>query len=278
MITLALFGAAGKIGTRIANRLKNTDQFNVLYVEAGQTGEARLREWGAEPIPQAEALKQADTIVLAVPDRVLTEVAGEVIPQLKSRAMVIFLDPAVPASGLLPERTDVSFFVVHPCHPPVVNDEITHEAKADFYGGVAARQALVCALLQGPDEVYALGEQIVREMFAPILRVHRITVDQMALLEPAMAETVVLTCMFLMKEAMEEAVARGVPSEAAFDFLMGHINVNLGIMFGFLPNTQFSDAAYKMVENAKEQLIRDDWKQVFEPQNVKAQIDAIVHG
>lgn len=278
MAQLALFGAAGKIGTRIANRLKDTDQFDVLYVESGRTGVARLREWGAEPTPQVEALKLADAIVLAVPDQVLTRVAGEVIPQLKSGAMVIFLDPAVPVSGLLPERNDVSYFVVHPCHPPVINDEITPKAKADFYGGIAARQSLVCALLQGPEKAYDFGEKIVREMFAPILRVHRITVEQMVLLEPAMAETVVLTCMFIIKEAMEETVARGVPMETAFDFLMGHINVNLGIMYGFLPNTQFSDAAYKMVENAKKHLIRPDWKQVFEPENVKSQVDAIVHG
>lgn len=278
MTTLALFGAAGKIGTRIANRLKDSDQFDVLYLEAGDAGKARLRAWGAEPTPQAKALEIADAIVLAVPDKVLTTVAEEVIPQLKSSAMAIFLDPAVPASGLLPEREDVSYFVVHPCHPPVVNDEVTDEAKADFYGGIAAKQALVCALLQGPEEAYALGEQIVQTMFAPILRVHRITVEQMALLEPAMAETVVLTCMFIMKEAMEETVTRGVPAEAAFDFLMGHINVNLGIQYGFLPNTQFSDAAYKMVEYAKKQIINPDWKQVFEPKNLKAQVDAIVYG
>lgn len=278
MTTLAIFGAAGKIGTRIANRLKDSNQYKILYVEAGQAGEARLREWGAEPTPQNEALKLADAIVLAVPDRILGAVAVEVIPQLKSGAMTIFLDPAVPVSGLLPDRADVSYFVVHPCHPPVVNAEVTPQAKADFYGGIAARQALVCALLHGPEQAYVLGEKIVREMFAPILRVHRITVEQMALLEPAMAETVVLTCMFIMKEAMEEAVARGVPAEAAFDFLMGHINVNLGIMYGFLPNTQFSDAAYKMVENAKKQLIRADWKRVFEPENLKAQVEAIVHG
>lgn len=278
MSTLALFGAAGKIGTRIANRLKDADQFDVLYVEAGEAGEARLRAWGAEPTRQVEALKVADAIILAVPDRVLPAVANEVIPQLKSGAMAIFLDPAVPVSGLLAERDDVSYFVVHPCHPPVVNDEVTPEAKADFYGGIAAKQALVCALLQGPEEAYALGKQIARVMFAPILRVHRITVEQMALLEPAMAETVVLTCMFIMKEAMEETIARGVPAEAAFDFLMGHINVNLGIQYGFLPNTQFSDGAYKMVENAKKQIIRADWKQVFELENVRAQVDAIVHG
>jgi hypothetical protein len=278
MTTLALFGAAGKIGTRIANRLKDADQFDVLYIEAGGTGEARLREWGAEPTPQAEALKRADAFILAVPDKMLSALAQEIVPQVKSGALVIFLDPAVPVSGVLPKREDISYFVVHPCHPPVINDEVTTEAKADFYGGIAAKQSLVCALLHGPEEAFAVGEKIVRAMFKPILRVHRITVAQMALLEPAMAEMVVLTCMFVMKEAMEEAVRRGVPPEAAFDFLMGHINVNLGIQYGFLPNTQFSDGAYKMVENAKKQIIRPDWKQVFEPENIKAQVDAIVHG
>lgn len=277
MTSIALLGAAGKIGTRIANRLHESS-YDVLYVEAGEAGEQRLRDWGAEPTPSAKAVPQADAVVFAVPDRALPAAAGEIIPQLKPGGMAIFLDPAVPVSGLLPERADVSYFVVHPCHPPVVNDEITLAAKADFYGGIAAKQSLVCALLQGPEEAYAAGESIVRAMFAPILRVHRITVEQMALLEPAMAETVALTCMFIMKEAMEEAVKRGVPAEAAFDFLMGHINVNLGIQYGFLPGTRFSDGAYKMVENAKKQIFQPDWKKVFEPENVKAQVEAIVSG
>ncbi len=278
MKTIALFGAAGKIGTRIANRLREATQYDVLYVESGEAGEARLRAWGAEPTPAADALKVADAVILAVPDRALTTIAEEIVPQLRSGAMVICLDPAVPVSGRLPQRADVTYFVVHPCHPPVVNDETTLEAKRDFYGGIAAKQSLVCALLQGPEEAYAEGEALVRAMFAPILRVHRITVEQMALLEPAMAETVALTCMFIMKEAMEEVIARGVPAEAAFDFLMGHINVNLGIQYGFLPGTRFSDGAYKMVENAKQQIIRPDWKRVFEPENVAAQVKAIVEG
>ncbi len=134
---------------------------------------------------------------------------------------------------------------------------------------------MVCALLQGTDADYARGEALARAMFAPILRTHRITVDQMAILEPAMAETVVLTCMVIMKEAMEEAVARGVPREAAFDFLMGHINVNIGILFGYL-NTQFSDAANLMVARAKSQLIQPDWRKVFDDDNLRGQVDAII--
>ena len=47
MTTIALFGAAGKIGTRIANRLKDATEYRTLYIEAGEAGEARLRARGS---------------------------------------------------------------------------------------------------------------------------------------------------------------------------------------------------------------------------------------
>ncbi len=275
--TIALFGAGGKIGTRIANRLRDVDDYAILYVESGQAGRERLLAQGLTPSTREEAQATADAIILAVPDVILEQVAHDIVPGLKSGALVITLDPAAPYAGKMPKREDIAYFIVHPCHPPVVNDETDPEAKLDFYGGVRAKQPLVCALMQGSDEDYALGEQIVRVMFAPVLRTHRITLDQMILLEPAMAETVVLTCMFIMKEAMEEAVSRGVPEEAAMDFLMGHINVNLGIQYGYL-NTDFSDAALLMVENAKKNLIQPDWKKVFEWDNVDEQVEAILAG
>lgn len=273
--TVAIFGAGGKIGGRITAKLQETDAYTVLYVERGEAGVARLRSRGLVPTPPDEAAAQADMVVLAVPDVAIGAVAQEIVPQLKSGAMLVCLDPAAPIGGELPARADVAYFVVHPCHPPVVNDETEPAARSDFYGGVAAKQAIVCALMQGTDEDYARGEALAKTMFAPILRSHRITVEQMALLEPAMAETVVLTCMVIMKEAMEEAVARGVPADAARDFLMGHINVNLGILFGFL-DAQFSDGAKLMVERAKAQLIQPDWRKVFDEDNLTGQVDAIL--
>ena len=38
------------------------------------------------------------------------------------------LDPARMMPGELPERDDVSYFAVHPAHPPVFNDEESEEA------------------------------------------------------------------------------------------------------------------------------------------------------
>ena len=277
MTTIALFGAAGKIGTRIANRLKDATEYRTLYVEAGEAGEARLRARGFTPAPKEEAVRAADVVVLAVPDTLIGTVAAGVVPALRPGAMVVCLDPAAPYSGELPPRQDITYLVTHPCHPPVVNDEVDPEARMDFYGGIKARQHVVCALMQGPESDYAKGEQIVRKMFAPVMNVHRVTVEQMALLEPAMAETVALTCMFVMKEAMDEVVRRGVPAAAARDFLLGHININIGILFGYL-DAQFSDGARLAVERAETQLLQPDWKNVFEPENVLKEVQAIVQG
>ena len=274
MTTIALFGAAGKIGTRIANRLKDDPEYRTLYVEAGEAGQARLRERGFTPSTQEEAVREADVVILAVPDTLIGRVAASVVPALKSGAMVICLDPAAPYSGELPERPDISYFVTHPCHPSIVNDEVDPEARRDFYGGIKAKQHIVCALMQGPEGDYAKGEQIARRMFAPVMNAYRVTVEQMAILEPALSETVVLTCMFIIKEAIEEAVRRGVPAEAAREFALGHMNINVGILFGYL-DAQFSDGAKLAVERAKRNIFQPDWKKVFELENVLEEVKAI---
>jgi hypothetical protein len=248
----------------------------MLYVEAGAAGQARLRERGLAATDGVRAARQADVVILAVPDVVLGQVAEGVVPELRSGAMLVCLDPAAPFSGDLPERADITTFVTHPCHPPVVADEPTPAARLDFFGGVAA-QNVVCALMQGPEEDYALGASIVREMFAPVDRVHRISVEQMAILEPAMAETVVLTCMAVMREAMDEAIRRGVPAQAARDFILGHIKVNLGILFDYV-DAEVSDGAKLAKKRGIEQVIQPDWKKVFEPQNVLQQVKAITEG
>jgi len=43
MTTIALFGAAGKIGARIAKRLREDAAFRTRYIEAGEANIARLR-------------------------------------------------------------------------------------------------------------------------------------------------------------------------------------------------------------------------------------------
>jgi D-apionate oxidoisomerase len=272
---IALFGAGGKMGCRIADNLRKTAH-ELRCVEVSPPGIQRLEERGLSTTPHSQAVAEADVAIFALPDNLIGRVAPSIVPGLKSGAMVICLDPAAPFGGQLPERGDITYFVTHPCHPPVVNDETDPEAKNDFFGGIRAKQHIVCALMQGPESAYATGEQICREMFAPVMRAHRVTVEQMAMLEPALSETVVATCMVVIREAIDEAVKRGVPREAAFDFILGHINVNIGILFGYV-GSPFSDGALKAIERGKKKLFQDDWKSIFEPENVKAEIEAIVN-
>ncbi|HYP08592.1 MAG TPA: phosphogluconate dehydrogenase C-terminal domain-containing protein [Bryobacteraceae bacterium] len=274
-MTISLFGAGGKMGCRIADNLVKTEH-EVRYVEVSPAGIERLAARGLRPSPHETAVAEADVAILALPDNLIGRVAPTIVPGLKSGAMLICLDPAAPFGEQLPDRQDITYFVTHPCHPPVVNDEVTPEAKNDFFGGIAAKQHIVCALMQGPESDYAKGEQVCREMFAPVMRAHRVTVEQMAILEPALSETTVATCMTVIREAIDEAVRRGVPEEAAIDFILGHINVNIGILFGYI-GSPFSDGALKAIERGKKKIIRDDWKTVFEPENVMADIKAIVH-
>ena len=277
MKTIALFGAAGKMGRRISQRMVLSESFTTLYVEAGETALNMLRQQNIVPTDPAVASSQADAVILAVPDRLLGKIAHTTVPLMKSGAMLISLDPAAPYAGELPVRSDIAYFVTHPCHPPVVNDETDPEARMDFFGAVKAKQHVVAALMQGTEADYVFGEKIVRTIFSPVMNVYRVTVEQMAILEPALSESVVLTCMVIITEAIEEAINRGVPPQAARDFVLGHMNVNIGILFNYI-DAQLSDGAKMAVSRAKRSLFQPNWKDIFEPANVLAEVKAITKG
>jgi len=274
MTTIALLGAGGKMGCRITDNLrKGSDP--VYYVEISERGLKQLADRGLAATPQETAVANADVVVLAIPDVAIGEVAASVVPSMKSGSMLMVLDPAAAYLGKLPQREDVTYFVTHPCHPPVFNDETTMEAKRDYFGGVAAKQAIDCALLQGPEADYAVGEAVARAMYAPILRAHRITVEQMAMLEPTMAETISSMMVTVLGEAMDEAVKRGVPYEAARDFMLGHINVQLAIVFE--KTNPFSDACLVAIEYGKKAMLKEGWKDLYNPDKVYDQIDVMLH-
>ncbi|WP_118134482.1 phosphogluconate dehydrogenase C-terminal domain-containing protein [Oceanicella sp. SM1341] len=274
MTRLALFGAGGKMGLRLSRNLA-ASEFDTVHVEVSEAGRARLREaLGLECVTAEEALAGADVVVLAVPDTAIRAVAASIIDKVPSGAMVVCLDAAGPFAGHLPERADVSYFVTHPCHPPIFNDETDMAAKRDHFGGIAAKQGIVNALMQGPEEHYALGEKVGRAIYAPVVRSHRVSVEGMALLEPGLSETVCASLLVVMREAMDEVVARGVAPEAARDFLLGHMNILGAVIFDEVEGV-FSDACNKAIEFGKPVLMRDDWKRVFEPEEIAASIERI---
>ena len=97
----------------------------------------------------------------------------------------------------------------------------------------------------------------------------------MALLEPVLSETVLGTCLTIVGEAMDEAVRRGVPEAAARDFLLGHLKVELGIVFQLFEGATFSDGAVKAIDQARRHLFQPDWKKVFETESIMESIRQI---
>jgi D-apionate oxidoisomerase len=271
---IALIGAGGKMGVRLANNLKGS-AYDVAYVEVSDAGQTRVKEaTGADCVTLEAALDRAEAVVLAVPDTAIGKVATGIVPKLAAGTVVVILDAAAPYAGHLPEREDITYFVTHPCHPPIFNDEATEAGRNDHFGGIAARQAIVNALMQGPDAHYAVGEAIAKTIWQPILRSHRVTVEQMAMLEPGLSETVCATLLAGMKEALDEVVRRGVDRTCARDFLIGHMNILAAVTFEEVPGV-FSDACNKAIENGKPRIFRDDWLGVFEPAEIAESIRRI---
>ena len=260
-LKVALMGAGGKMGCRITDNLrKHPDRYAVAYVEVSEQGVANLAARGVTPTPQSEAMADADAVILALPDRLIGRITHDIVPQLKPGAMVVGLDPAAAYAEVMPMRADLTYFVTHPCHPPLFNEETSPEARADWFGGVAARHHIVSALHQGPEADWDKGDMLARAIYAPVMNNYRVTVEQMAILEPALVETFAATCITAIKEAYDEAVKMGVPAEAAWAFLSGHARIEFAIIFG-LAGFPFSDGAKLAIEKAYDKIFKPDWKE-----------------
>ena len=271
---IALVGAGGKMGQRIAPNLKKFG-YDFVCCEKDQAGLDKLTAQGYTAMTTEEAVASCDVIVCALPDAALPMLSAKLVPMLKAGAIFITLDPAAARAGKLTTREDCTFIVTHPCHPPLFGDRDTPEEKADLFGGTAARQDIVMALFTGKEEDYAVAEALCRKMFNPVGEAHRITVEQMAILEPAAAEVVVAMMACMMKEAIEESVRRGVPRPAAEAFLMGHIQIPLAI--ALKSSNPFSDAAMIAVDYGKRHVLREDWKKVFEPEYIEDVLQEMLH-
>lgn len=262
------------MGLRLTTNLKYSD-YEMAYLEISPQGMAKLGEKGIMVTNAGECIPDADIVILAVPDIALSMVSSEMIPMMKSGALVVTLDPAAALAGKLYKRDDVAYFITHPAHPSIFNWEPEEEKMKDHFGGMAAKQSIVCALMSGSDEDYLKGEKIARTFYGPIYRSHRITAEQMGLLEPALVETLASTCVYVIRQGLDEVIKRGVPPEAARDFLLGHLRIQMAVLFNELPGAVFSDANNKALQRGLKEFIREDWRKVFDPENVRAQIESI---
>lgn len=267
---IAVLGAGGKMGCRLAGNFLQTEH-DVRYVEISSHGIENLKQRGLTVTPTDTAVPDADVVILAVPDVVLGAVADETVPKMKSGSLLMTLDPAAPLDDQIPKRDDIGCVIAHPCHPSVFNWEPTEEAFRDFYGGISAQQAIVVALMWGDESFYDLGVAVSTEMYAPVSRVHRVTLEQMAMLEPALVETLAQTCMEVVKEGHDRLIDAGVPADAVRDFILGHLRIQIAVLFGEVNGT-FSDAAYKISKRAKPILFNDDWQRIFEMDDIREQV------
>jgi len=271
---VSLVGAGGKMGMRLTHNLQNSD-YEMSYLEVNPQGIEKLKEKGIVVSDPLKVIPVADMVIFAVPDVALGKVTGEFIPMMKKGALAVTLDPAAALAGKLFDRKDVAYFITHPTHPSIFNWEPVEENMKDHFGGIAAKQSIVCSLMKGNAEDYIKGEELACSFYAPVKRSHRITVEQMGLLEPALVETLASTCVYVIREGLNEVIKRGVPEDAARDFLLGHLRIQMAVLFNELPGAVFSDAANKALQRGLKEFIKEDWKKVFEPDNVKDQIESI---
>ena len=274
MKTITLVGAGGKMGCRLTDNFLKRNTYDVRYLEVSEQGCENLRQRGVTTSNQAEVIPTSDVVILGVPDTAIKDISAEIIPEMKSGALVLTLDPAAPLDGVIAHRDDLGYVIAHPCHPSVFNWESTEEAFRDFYGGISAKQSIVVALMHGSEEHYALGEKVAQDMYGPIKDTHRITLEQMAILEPAMVETLAQTCMEVVKEGYDRITQMGVPEAAARDFVLGHLRIQIAVLFKEVNGT-FSDAAYKISKRAKPILFKENWQQIFEMDNIREQVQDI---
>ena len=276
MTRIALLGAGGKMGVRLSKNLLGS-RFSVDHVEVASEGRVRLSaEVGVEAVEMAAAIGHADVIILAVPDRLIGKISHQIIHDIRPGTALIVLDAAAPWAGEMPERADVTYFCTHPCHPPLFGNETEFAAQTDYFGGIHAKQGIVCALIQGPEEHYTLCEEIARLIYAPVVRAHRCTIEQIAILEPALSETVGATLALALREATDMAIAKGVPEAAAHDFILGHLNIELAIAFGIFKEGKFSDGALHAIKQARPRIFREGWlESIFDPAAIRQSVKDI---
>jgi hypothetical protein len=268
------------MGRRITKALRDDGGYAVRHIEPGERGRKLLAEMGITPTELEPGLAGADTVIFAVPDLIVRTVAAEIVPMLDPGTSMLFLDPAAIAADRIPRREDVSCYVTHPTHPPLYSllKEEDAAARADFWGGGLARQAIVFAVAWGDgDPAAAAVERLAMDMFTPVTRSHRITVDQMAMLEPALSETLTNGCVSLIHEGMRKVIDAGVPEEATRDFLMGHLQIGIAIIFEQL-DWKLSDGAAMALREAKGVLFREDWHSIFDRDAILASVRQITGG
>ncbi len=277
-IVVSVVGAGGKMGTRVTNNLaKHPDRIDLRFCENSEAGVASIKARGFSTVAAEATVPQSDVVVLAVPDTIIKVVSVGIVKMMRPGATMIILDPAAAVARELSLRDDCTFVVTHPCHPSYFTEQDTPEAKRDYFGGVAGKQDLVMARIQGADENFTAARTVSELMFAPVNKSFVITIRQMAFLEPTLVEILGASALKAMAETVDEAERRGIPREAAISFLTGHINILSAAFLGLLGNVQVSDACKVAMGIGSRLVLRDDWKRIWDDDVLDKSIATMLH-
>lgn len=277
-IVVSVVGAGGKMGTRVTNNLaKHPDRIDLRFCENSEAGIASIKARGFSTVAAEATVPQSDVVVLAVPDTIIKVVSVGIVRMMRPGATMIILDPAAAVARELALRDDCTFVVTHPCHPSYFTEQDTPEAKRDYFGGVAGKQDLVMARIQGADESFTAARTVSELMFAPVNKSFVITIRQMAFLEPTLVEILGASALKAMAETVDEAERRGIPREAAISFLTGHINILSAAFLGLLGNVQVSDACKVAMGIGSRLVLRDDWKRIWDDDVLDKSIATMLH-
>jgi hypothetical protein len=276
---VSVIGAGGKMGTRVTNNLvKHPDTVELKFCETSAGGIAAIRERGYDTVPAETAVPASQIIILAVPDKIIQIVSVGIVKMMTPGSTLVILDPAAAVARELALRDDCTFVVTHPCHPSYFLDQDTYEARHDYFGGVAGKQDIVMAKIQGSDENFAKARSICEMMFAPVEHSYVMGMRDIAFLEPTLVEILGATTLYAMAETVKEAERRGIPRAAAESFLSGHIyNLSSNFLGKMGPNVKVSDACLVAIDIGNRLVLREDWKKIWEDEVLDKAIATMLH-
>ena len=279
-IKVAILGAAGKMGTRMARSLltEYPERFEVKLVEGYAPAISRVEaELGLKVVPAQEAIDFADIVVFAVKDALIKELSKQYVPMLKPGTVFMILDPAAAIAREVTLRDDCTFVVTHPCHPSFLKWQKEEDAFNDRFGGDGGHQDVVMSKICGDESKFDMVKEATRCMYRAD-NVFVLTTEQIAFLEPTLVEVMGACFLYAMAETVEEGVRRGIPKEAAVSFMTGHV-LNLSANFlGYLPgNPPVSDACKVAIEIGNRLVLRDDWRKVWNDDVLEKVIATMLH-
>ena len=254
---VSVIGATGVFGAQVVKNLLRGDRkekYQVLICKT--TGQSFGKVGELEAVELDEAIPKSDFIILCVEDFEIKDYSNKIVPLMKPGATMILVDASAAYIGDLMMKDGCSFVMVHPCHPPLFGPP---EEKGED---------IVVCLIKGNESAFEEAKNVCIDMFESVKKVHRVTVEQMVLLEPAAAEIIFNPAALLIKRTIDKVISMGVPKETAESFLLGHALTGLKIVFGKDPHgwTRTADAAAKI---GFDLIINKNWEKIFDREELK---------